>query len=103
MIWDISFSALLLAVSGYFLVRALEWWQLGSTMKFISNPTSHLRRLADWQQRIDEAQADLEYYQNTPNWFDLEWPVCDNLTISSDGQYCSNCFRQVYDHGVMAR
>lgn len=100
MIWDITFAMLAIVATAYLLRRTLEWWWVGSTMRSITNPERHRVRMAEWQRHIDQAQAQLAYYQATPNWFDLEWPVCDALDVSTDGEYCRKCFRQVSDHAM---
>lgn len=83
------------------LVNKAGWlWFYGDAAKFCSQPANHARRVAEWQARIDERQQQLDYYHANPNWFDLEWPVCNTLVVSEDGEYCSNCFRQVHEHLV---
>lgn len=100
MIWDIALWVLVLVASAYLAKCALEWWVQGTIRQSISNPVRHQQRMADLRERIVEAQEQLAYYQNTPNWFDLEWPICDDLELSSDGEYCRRCYRQAYEHGV---
>lgn len=96
--WDVALAMVALPLCVWLLRAADRWWWWGDGAKACSSPAGHRRRMADWQRRIDEAQEQLDYYRATPNWFDLAWPVCDNLESSSDGEYCVNCFRQVYEH-----
>lgn len=98
--WELLFAVLYLGSCCWLLWMAAGWWFHGSIARDISDPERHQARMAEWQQHVDEAQVQLAYYRNTPNWFDLQWPVCDRLDISDDGEYCRHCFRQVSDHAM---
>jgi len=100
MIWDIALWMLALAASAYLAKYAMEWWVQGTLRKSICNPVRHRQRMAELRAQIEEAREDLAYYQNTPDWLDQDWPICDNLDLSSDGEYCRRCYRQANEHGI---
>lgn len=86
-----------LVVAARLLFKALEWWHEGAIYRDISQPAVLARKLAELQERLDDALANLAELQ-TPGWYDLAWPICDSLDLSSDGEYCRRCFRQANEH-----
>ena len=86
-----------LVVAAGMLLKALEWWHEAAIYRDISQPAVLARHLAELQERLDDALADLAELQ-TPGWYDRAWPICDSLDLSSDGEYCRRCFRQAYEH-----
>lgn len=101
-IWGVALAFTALPAITWLLILAERWWRWGNGAEACSSPAGHRQRMADWQRRIEEAQRLLDYYLATPDWFDAEWPICDHVSISDDGQYCRNCYRQVADHGIVA-
>lgn len=94
-------AAVLIPASVRLFITGVTWWARGDADAFISQPHNHARRMAEWQERVNDCQERLAYL-STPGWFDLEWPICDSLSVSADGEYCTNCYRQVYEHVVGA-
>lgn len=86
-----------LVIAARLLFKALEWWHDAAVYRDISQPAVLARKLAELQQRLDDALVDLAELQ-TPGWYDRAWPICDDLDLSTDGEYCRRCFRQKYEH-----
>ena len=86
-----------LVCASWLLLKVVEWWQLGTSYRQLSRQVVVEPRLAEYRLRIDEA-AELLAELQTPGWYDRAWPICDNLDVSSDGEYCRRCFRQVSEH-----
>lgn len=93
-------AVVVMALVAWLINKAGLWWWYADAEKFCSQPANHVRRMAALQEQIDECQQQLDYYLQNPNWFDLQWPVCGSLVVSSNGEYCVNCFRQVHEHLV---
>jgi hypothetical protein len=50
------------------------WWLFyGDAEKACSRPANHERRVAEWQERVDELLLQLDYYLANPNWLDLAY------------------------------
>lgn len=98
--WDITYLVIGLLLVIWLLKSTIEWYAQGKVALVCSRPESHWRRMAELQEQTHEAQLQLDYYLSTPNWFDLEWPICDDLDVSSDGEYCTHCYRMVTDHAA---
>lgn len=99
-IWDVAGWLVAVPLAVWLLKLAEGWYRWSEGFRVCSRPESHRREMAEIQQQINEAQRQLEYYRSTPNWFDIEWKICDDLLVSPDGEYCVHCYRQPGDHLV---
>lgn len=97
-IWDALLALITLPLTVWLLRLAGRWYWWSDSVKACCSPAGHRRRMAEWQRHIVDAQQQLDYYLSTPNWFELEWPICDDLQASDDGEYCVRCFRQAWEH-----
>jgi hypothetical protein len=84
-----------LPLAGWLVLLGLNWWIAGSEDRQLA---AFVRKsFAGWQAQIDDARAQLADMQ-TPGWIDRQWPICEDLQASADGEYCTTCFRRPWLH-----
>lgn len=99
-IWDVAGWLVALSLAVWLLKLAEGWYRWSEGFRVCSRPESHRREMAEIQQQVDELEKRLAWYQTTPNWFDVAYPVCGSPTPSGDG-YCHNCYRALEDHALV--